>query len=108
MQKQAKYMRKRPVVREETRSCLTKDDMGLRVIICHIRWEIGLNRSSHFGCSARVSIDKPLQLSNPKSISLLMQCCYFILTSLTSQALLQAALDKEATHLLEYSAHREF
>jgi hypothetical protein len=37
-----------------------------------------------------------------------MQCFYFILASATSQALLQAALDKEASHLLEYSAHREF
>jgi hypothetical protein len=46
--KEAKYMRKRPNDSNETRFCLTKDDMDLWVTICHIRWEIGLNRSSHF------------------------------------------------------------
>jgi hypothetical protein len=35
MQKKAKYMRKRPMR-------LTKDDMELRVTICHIQGEIGL------------------------------------------------------------------
>jgi hypothetical protein len=38
MRKEAKYKLKRPVVRVETRSCLTKDDMDLRVTVCHIRW----------------------------------------------------------------------
>jgi hypothetical protein len=35
--KEAKYMRKRPNDSSETRVCLKKDVMDLRVTICHIR-----------------------------------------------------------------------
>jgi hypothetical protein len=41
----------------------------------------------------------PLQLLNAKLISLLLMYFTSILTSLISQALLQGALDKEASHL---------
>jgi hypothetical protein len=39
MQNEAKYMLERPVVNLNLTSCLTKDDMDLRVTICHIRGE---------------------------------------------------------------------
>jgi hypothetical protein len=41
-------------------------------------------------------------------ISLLLMYFTSILTSLISQALLQGALDKEASHLPSYSANHEF
>jgi hypothetical protein len=49
MQKKAKYMQKRP-----TR--LTKDDMELRVTICHIQGEIGLEPELTFCGLASVLI----------------------------------------------------
>jgi hypothetical protein len=35
--KEAKYMQKHPNDSNKTRFCLTKDDMDLRVTICHIQ-----------------------------------------------------------------------
>jgi hypothetical protein len=51
MRNEAKYMVKRPVVSSETRLRLTKDDVDLRVTICHIRddqFRTGAHKFSDF------------------------------------------------------------
>jgi hypothetical protein len=76
---------KRPV-------CLTKDDMELRVTMLVHRFKTGAHILSDF------HRNMPLQLLNSKVISLPMSCFHCKLTSLISRALLQGALDKEASH----------
>jgi hypothetical protein len=66
MQKEAKYMQKRPNNSNETRYCLTNDDTDLRVTICHIRWEIGLNRSSHFDVQRVFSVVVAIATAKPE------------------------------------------
>jgi hypothetical protein len=87
---------KRLIVSTRTRYCLTKDDVDLRVTIYHIR-EDRFGTGAHILAKFHV-IDVPLQLLNSRVISLLMHCITALLTSLTPQALLQVALDKEASH----------
>jgi hypothetical protein len=88
-------MLKRPVVNLNLTSCLTEDDMDLRVTICHIRDD---RFEPELTFSARTLVTLPLlQLLNSQEASLLMYCITALLTSLISQALLQAALDKETS-----------
>jgi hypothetical protein len=89
-------MLKRPVVNMNLTFCLTKDDMDLWVTICHIREECRLSWSSHFDDFSDLSCCCHCQLPNLILISLPMHCITPLLTSLISQALLQAALDKES------------
>jgi hypothetical protein len=82
----AKYMLKRP-------THLTKDDTDLRVTICHIQGHGSFEPRLTFSARSLVACCHcNCQIS--KVTSLLMYCLTAILTSLISQALLQAALDK--------------
>jgi hypothetical protein len=95
----------------ETSFCLTRDDLGLRVTIFHIR-------RSQFGTGAHILLSigddrfrvnsAIAKLPNPKLTSLLMHCVHCKLTCLSSQALFQAALDKEASILPGWLLLREF
>jgi hypothetical protein len=112
MRKEAKYMqKKRPNDSNKTRFCLSKHYLDLWVTICHIR-------RSQFGTGAHILLSIGddrfrvnsviAKLSNPKSTSLLMHSFHCKLTCLTSQALLQAGLDKEASVLPGWLLLREF
>jgi hypothetical protein len=48
MQKKAKYKKKRPIDMSEMRLHLMKDDMDLRVTICHIRGALALEPELKF------------------------------------------------------------
>jgi hypothetical protein len=102
-------MQKRPNDSNETRFYLEEHGSGLWVTICHIRCEIGLNRSSHFAHwrGFRV-VDCCYHCQNSHWASLPMHCFHCILTSLISQALLQAALDKEPSVFHGWLLLREF
>jgi hypothetical protein len=101
-------MQKRPNDSNETRFYLEEHDSGLRVTICHIRRD-QFKTGAHilpFGESFGLTV--LLQLLNPKSTSLPMHCFTAFLTSLISQALLQAGLDKEPSELNGSVFHYEF
>jgi hypothetical protein len=100
---------KRLIVSAGTRYCLTKDDVDLRVTIYLTYEKTGLEPELTFSIDWRCFVLLPLlQLLNSKVISLPMNCFHCKLTSLISQALLQVALDKEASHWSSYSANHEF
>jgi hypothetical protein len=88
---------------------LTKDDMDLKGNYLSHTTNDRLDRGSHFDHFSDVFMLLPLlQLSNAMLISLRMLFFHSKLTSLISQALLQAALDKEPKGLNGSVLHNEF
>jgi hypothetical protein len=104
MRNEAKYMRKRP-------TCLTKDDMDLRVTICHIlerRFRTGAHIFQRDRSIDGSTVNIAIERANAKLTSLLMHCFHCILTNLFSQALLQAVLDKEPRDFIGSVIQYEF
>jgi hypothetical protein len=86
-----------------------KDDTDLRVTICHIREDPFRSGAHIFMSIQRCFVLLPLlQLTNAISTSLPMHYFHRILTSLISQALLQAVLDEVAVIFSCWFLHREF
>jgi hypothetical protein len=60
--KEAKYKRKRPNDSNETRFCLRRDDLDLRVTICHIR-------EDRFRTGAHILVDSAISIVEQQSIA---------------------------------------
>jgi hypothetical protein len=77
---------KRPIVKAKTVL-----DLRVTMLVHRFRTRAHILAKFHV-------VDMPLQLLNAKLISLLLMYITALLTSLISRALLQGALDKEASH----------
>jgi hypothetical protein len=109
MWNEAKYLRKRLNDSDETRYCLTKDDMDIWVTICHIRWGDRFEPELTFCRLARFRVDSAIAIvAKEMLISLLMHCFHCTLTSLISQVLLQVALDKKERDFTGWFSQYEF
>jgi hypothetical protein len=108
MQTQAKYGGNVLSLASKLGFCLTKDETDLRVTICHIRRSRFRTRAHILPISDDNSCHCHCRLLNPKLISLRMRCFHYKLTSLISQALLQAALDNKPSVLHGWLLLREF